>query len=226
MKSFLLSLAVVLFVACASETEQQSLDNVADIYNATVSYSKGFNNTGTEAEKSFNVKVSGSALIDSLQPTVTTANIAMLVYEGLTTDEQKNYTKIDVELVNAKNDTVAYFYTMDGLKELSHKSANFKEFSESVVSGNYKRIDEIQDENDLKEPMSELINKKIQFLEQEYGSLKGYKPFGIGELSNAAGETAYQYQGFFIFAKKDIPYIINIDAAPKRDKLVGIRFFN
>lgn len=226
MKSLFLALALLLLAACASETEQKGLDTVAAIYDATVSYTKGFNNTGFTSETSFNVKVSGSAFIDSLQPTVSTANIAMLVYEALNPDEQKKYTKIDVELVNAKNDTVAYFYTMDGLQKLSQKSTNFKEFSESVVAGNYSRIDEIQDENDLKEPMSNWVDKKIQFLEQEYGNLNGYLPFGIAELSNAAGETAYQYQGFFMFEKKKIPYIINIDTAPNRNKIVGIRFFN
>ncbi len=220
-------LVALLFAACASDSEKKSLDKIAEIYNAKTSYTKSFNSSvGTETMKSFNVKVSESVMIDSLAATVTTANIAMLVYEGLTSEEKDNYTIIDVELVNAKNDTVAYNYPLDVLKEISDKSTYFKTFSESVMNKSYSKIDEIKNAQDIPDPLGETIAKKMAYLEQEYGALQGYKPFGVAEQKNAAGQTAFQYQGILMFKDKDIPYLITADADPNVKGFVGVRFFN
>ena len=222
-----LCLIAMLFAACASDSEKKSLDKIAEIYDAKTSYTKSFNRSvGTETMKSFNVKVSESAMIDSLAATVTTANIAMLVYEGLTAEEKNNYTIIDVELVNAKNDTVAYIYPLDVLKKISDKSTYYKTFSESVMNRSYTKIDDIKNAKDIPDPIGETIAKKMAYLEQEYGALQGYKPFGVAEQKNAAGQTAYQYQGIFVFKNKNIPYLVTANADPKIEGFVGVRFFN
>lgn len=227
MKSILLIATALLVLSCASDTEQKSLDEIAALYNGKTSYSKSFNsNIGQESRKTFNIRISNSKLIDSLQPTVTTANIAMLVYEGLTTEEKGNYTHIDVELINAKNDTAGYFYPIASLKTLSHKSQNFKRFSESIINKDYEAFDQLKDANELPDTYAEKLEQKIAFLESKKGSLLRYQPFGIAEFKNKEGLGAYQFQSFFVFENGRIPYVANVQTKEGMDKIVSLRFFD
>ncbi len=226
MKKLLLIIATGLIVACASESEQKSLDRIADIYDAKTSYSKGFNSAaGKETIRNFTAKISESDLIDSLNPNVTSSNIALLVYQGFEEDEKDKYNNIFVQMVNKKGDTADYTYPVPVLKKVAAKSPIFVAFSEGVLKGDGGKIDEIRNTNTIPDPIGEQLMVTITKYKSKYGSLIGYDPFGIAELSDEQG-TAYQFQSYLVFSSgKKIPYLVNLDTAPENDKLDGFRFF-
>lgn len=221
-----LCLLAICFIACVSENEQKGLDYIADLYDAETSYSKSFNNSvGTKAMKKFNVKVSGSARIDTLEPTVTTANIAMLMFESFTEKEKGNYTHIDVELINSKNDTAAYYYPVDILEELSTKSNSYKQFSQSLVDNKFEVLDEIKDATHIPNKTEDGLKSKIRAMEQRWGKLRSYEPFGIAEATDDMG-TIYQFQGYLIFGNGvRKPYFTVAEAQTDNHKLIGFRIF-
>jgi hypothetical protein len=226
MKKLLLIIATVGLLSCASESEQQSLDRIAEIYDAKTSYSKGFSSSaGKETIRNFTAKVSGSDLIDSLNPNVTSSNIALLVYQGFEEDEKDKYNNIFVQMVNKKGDTADYTYPIPVLKKVAAKSPVFNVFSESVMKGDDGKIDEIRDPESMPDPIGERLMITITKYKDKYGSIIDYEPFGIAELSDSKG-AAYQFQSYMVFSSgKKIPYVVNIQTAPEHQKVYGFRFF-
>jgi len=226
MKKLLLIIATVGLLSCASESEQQSLDRIAEIYDAKTSYSKGFSSSaGKETIRNFTAKVSGSDLIDSLNPNVTSSNIALLVYQGFEEDEKDKYNNIFVQMVNKKGDTADYTYPIPVLKKVAAKSPVFNVFSESVMKGDDGKIDEIRDPESMPDPIGERLMITITKYKDKYGTIIDYEPFGIAELSDSKG-AAYQFQSYMVFSSgKKIPYVVNIQTAPEHQKVYGFRFF-
>ena len=226
MRKLLLIIATIGIVGCASESEQKSLDRIAEIYDAKTSYSKGFSSSaGKETIRNFTAKVSESNLIDSLNPNVTSSNIALLVYQGFEEDEKDKYNNIFVQMVNKEGDTADYTYPVPAIKKVAAKSPVFEAFSESVMNGDAGKIDEIRDTESIPEPIGERLMITITKYKGKYGSIIGYEPFGIAELSDAKG-SAYQFQSYMVFSSgKKIPYIVNLDTSTEIDKVYGFRFF-
>ena len=226
MKKLLLIIATIALASCASESEQKSLDRIAEIYDAKTSYSKGFNSSaGKETIRNFTAKVSESDLIDSLNPNVTSANIALQVYLGFEEDEKDKYNNIFVEMVNKKGDTADYTYPVPAIKKVAVKSPVFEKFSESVMNGDGAKIDEIRDTESIPEPIGERLMITITKYKGKYGSIIGYDPFGVAELSDDKG-AAYQFQSYLVFSSgKKIPYIVNLNTSPENQKVYGFRFF-
>jgi hypothetical protein len=226
MKKLLLLFIMALIVACASETEQKSLDRIAEIYDGKTSYSKGFNSSaGTETIRNFTAKISESDLIDSLNPNVTTANIALLVYEGFEEDEKGKYKQINVEMINKKGDTADYSYPVPVLSKLSVKSRVFNTFSESLINSDAGAIDEIRNEKTINQPIGVRLITAVTEYKKKYGSLISYEPFGIAEVSDDKG-AAYQFQSYLVFSSgKKLPYIVVVDTSPEINKLDGFKFF-
>lgn len=222
----LCTLLALALVSCVSENEQKGLDYIGSLYDAKTSYSKSFDSElGSETIKKFNIKVSESMRIDSLQPTVTTANIAWLMYESFSEDEKKSYTHVDVELVSTKNDTASFYYPLDVLEKLSTKATNFKAFSQNLVDGDFVKIDALKDEVEIPATVAVGLKNQIAMMEKKWGQLISYEPFGISEGKDEQG-TIYQFQGYLVFEKGVYkPYLTVLDAAQGKDKLIGFKIF-
>ena len=221
MKYLLTIFATLLLVSCASDTEQKSLDTITSIYEGKASFSKGFNsNTGEETIRNFKIVVSESKLIDSLPPNNTSANIALIVYEGLTDAEKDKYDLIKVELMNLQNDTAFYNFTKPVLKGLSKKSQTFKKFSESIIDGSFETIDELKYEKAIPEPIGMKMKENFKAKEEKYGNLLRYEPIGIFRDKNGPG-AIYQFHGRFIFENMIAPYLLVVEVDEGNDKFVG-----
>ncbi len=227
MKSYILiTFLTLLLVGCVSENEQKGLDQIAALYDAQTSYSKSFNSEmGSKTMKKFNVKISESKRIDTLEPTVTTANIAMLMYESFTQKEKSDYTHIDVELINSKNDTASYYYPVAVLEKISAKSKSFHAFSQSLVDHNFKEVDVIKDHVEIPSSVASGLKTKISTMENKLGKLKSFESFGVAEATDEKG-TIFQFQGYLVF-DDDVrkPYFTVTDATIGKDKLIGFRIF-
>ncbi len=227
MKSYIFGAAIALLLtACASDTEQKGLDYIAQIYDGNASYSKSVEtNLGQETMKKFNVKLSGSKMIDSLKPTVSTANIALLMYQSFTPEEQKNYTHIDVELVNAKNDTVSYYYPTEVMQGIDKKALSFHRFSESLIEGDYRKLDILTDKSHIPGSIAKAMQAEIEKYEKVYGNLLSYEPFGLAEEKHPKG-AFYQFQGNLQFEDgTKVPYFVVVLTAPDNNQVVGFKVF-
>lgn len=219
-------LTLVLMMSCVSENEQKGLDYIGALYGGETSYSKSFKSeSGEESTRTFNVKIKASERIDTLEPTVTTSNIALLMYESFTEEEKEDYTHIDIELINKKNDTAGYYYPVNVLKSLSDKSKSYKIFSQSLVDKDYDKIDEIRNPDEIKQTASAGLEAYIDALEKKHGDLIGYEPFGIAEGKDDKG-IIYQFQGYLLFENGQYqPYLVVLDAAEGEERLIGFRIF-
>lgn len=226
MKYIITIIGVLLVISCASETEKKVLDHIAEVYNGDVSYSKSFVSNESEKRTSFNVVVENSKMIDTLAPTVTTSNTALLVYNALTEEEKDNYTDIEVYMVNIKKDTISYYYPMEILAPLNEKAKIFREFSQRLVDKEFEKLDALKNNADIPKSMSVNIENGLKGAEQKHGNLKGYYPFGIAEEIDEIGKV-YQFQSYLLFADGyKLRYLIVVDAAEGKDKIVGYNFFS
>lgn len=221
-----LFIAALLLISCASDTEQKGLDRIADIYDAKATYTKGFNSSvGEETVRRFTVKVSESRMIDSLNPNVTSANIAVIIFQGMSEEERDQYNNIDVEMVNKDNDTASYTYPNDVLKKLVAKAANFERFSKAMVDGDGGTIDLIRNTEFISEPIGNKVINALGKHKEAHGILMDYAPFGVAEISDESG-AAYQFQSNLIFNDGfKLPYIVVIDTRPGNNKVAGFRIF-
>jgi|TARA_R110002012_G_scaffold321121_2_gene547509 hypothetical protein len=217
--------ATALLFACASETEKGVLEDIAEVYGGETSYSKSFVSNTSEKRTTFNVTIKNSQMIDTLAPTVTTANASLMVYDALTSEEKKNYTDIETILVNAKNDTISYYYPMSALAPISKKAKVFHTFSSILVDGNFDQLNELDRADDIPANFSEILKNGVAQFEKKYGSLKEYQTFGVAEERDNVG-TYYQFQAHLIFANgHKMGYWAVVDAAPDNDALLGYKFF-
>ena len=221
MKYLLLFFASLLLFSCASDTEQKSLDAIAAIYEGKTSFSKGFNsNTEDKTIRNFKIIVQESALIDSVPPNNTSANIALMVYDGFSNSEKEKYDVIKVELLNLEKDTAFYNFTMPVLKGLSKKSETFKKVSESIVDGDFETIDELKYERAIPEPIGLKMKENFKNKEEKYGALLRYEPIGILRDKNGPG-AIYRFNGQFIFEKEKAPYLVVVEVDEANDKFIG-----
>jgi len=226
MKHIITILGVLLLLSCASETEKKVLDDIAEVYSGDVSYSKSFVSNESEKRTTFNVVIENSEMIDSLAPSVTTSNTALLVYDALTQDEKEGYTDIEVFLVNKHKDTASYYYKMDILAPISHKVKVFKDFSQRIVAKNFDKMDELKNNAEIPKSIAVNIKNGLAQTEKKHGSVKGYFPFGIAEETDEIGRI-YQFQSYLLFEDGyKLNYLVVIDVAKDKDKIIGYKFFN
>ncbi|GHC49598.1 hypothetical protein [Ulvibacter litoralis] len=223
MKLFIPFLLALLVLSCASETEQKSLNQIAEIYKAKTAYSKGFNsNVGEKTIRNFKITASESKLLDSLRPELSSSNIALLVYEGFTSEEKETYDEIKVDILNLKKDTASFVFQLPVLEKLSKKSTAFKQFSENILLRKYNLLDSIKNAADFKTPISKSIEDLMQKNEAVFGELITYCPISLAETEDEISGI-YQYRGLFIYKNDAIPYLVAVDATEGKDKMIGYK---
>lgn len=224
MKKLFVLIALVLLGSCASESEQKGLQAISAEYEGNATYSKSFNSSmGQQTFKSFNVRLSNSARIDTLPPAVTTGNIARMAYESFSEKERSSYTHVSVELINSKNDTASYQYPMSILPILAQKAKTFKDFSAHLVRRDFKKIDALKNDEEIPGAIGERIGITLSEMEKSFGKLTAYESFGISEIEDAKG-SAYQYQGYLVFGNGiHKPYFVFVDTKPEDDRMIGFR---
>lgn len=223
MKQLLTSLLVLFILSCASDTEQKSLTKIGQIYGAKTSYSKGFNsNAGEKTLRNFKIIASESKLLDSLQPSLSSAAMALQVYKGFTSEEKENYDLIKVDILNLKKDTASFEFSKPVLEKLSKKSMAFKQFSESILLREFDRLDSIKNNADFKMPISKSIEELMQKNQDALGELITYHLISIGETKDEISGI-YQYRGLFIYKNEAIPYLVAVDETDGKDKMIGYK---
>jgi hypothetical protein len=221
MKYVLIFISSLLLYGCASDGLQKSLDEIVAIYEGKTSISKEINDsTGDKTIHNLKIIVQESALIDSIPPSNTSANIALMVYEGFKDSEKDKYDVIKVELLNLQNDTALFNFTMPVLNGLSRKSQTFKKVSESIVTGDFEAIDVLKYERAIPEPIGLKMKENFKNKEGKYGSLLKYEPIGILRDKNGPG-AIYQFHGRFIFEKMKVPYLLVLEVDETNDKFIG-----
>ena len=172
MKHSIIIIGALLLVSCASETEKKVLDDIAEIYNGDVSYSKSFVSNESENRRSFNVVIENSIMIDTLPPKVTASSAALLVYNVLTKEEKDTYTDIEVFLVNKQKDTISTYYAIDILAPINEKAKIFREFSQRLIDKKFDQLDELKNNIDITKSMSVNIASGLKATEHK---IVGYK---------------------------------------------------
>ncbi|HHC79116.1 MAG TPA: hypothetical protein ENK46_04480 [Flavobacteriia bacterium] len=226
MKTIYIILASLLLISCASENEKKGLDEVAALYNATASYSKGISSAvGKKTIKRFNIKLSDSKLLDSLPITESAANIALTVFKNFDKKEKNNYTELHVEFINSKNDTLAYSFPVRLLQRLLPKIKAYTIFSESIMSGDFERIDNYKNSDYIGVSVVESLKKYTTELTERYGDIVDYQPYGLVEVKDGKKSLA-RFLGFFNFSNgKQVAYSVTVDMPEGKEKIAGYRIF-
>lgn len=227
MKPTILILIIVFLTSCISDTQQQGLNEVSALYHAKTSYSKGFNKSaGQKTIKHFNIDVSDSEMIDSLNAVTTCPNIALIVYKNFTEKEKKTYTHIHVEL-ETKKDTVAFNYEPKVLENGLQQVSMFTEFSENLLAKNYNgMIKQINTELIIKDLEIKLKNY-FDILIKQHGDIKKYIRTGFGSVNLKNGEKLFRFSGYLTFNDGyNRFYFVNVSMDTKNKKIQGYDFLN
>lgn len=211
-------------ISCASDTQQKGLDSIAKHYNATTSFSKGFNTKNNKTTRYFQIIISNSKMLDSLRADVTLSHVALMLLGNFTEEEKENYDLIKVAYINKSQDTIKYRYPIQVLKQGLDQVALFTEFSDKVVAGKYTDAVSMLDPKLLDKNTALQFKNYMKNLIAKHGKIIGYKRLGFGALSEN-GVDLFQFNGYLSFAdyyKK--PYIITMTKDVTNDYVMGYNF--
>jgi len=225
MKNYLITLlSVIILISCASENEQKGLDEIAAIYHAKVTFSKGFyTKTNQKTIKHFNINVSDCKMMDTMKFSQASGNMARIAYHNFTTEEKEKYDEINVQLIKDK-DTTYYSFDRDLLSLVDKKANTVIAFSESFVKHDFSKLDNLIDKKYIKATNFGIKMKKyISTLEKTRGTITDYQIYKIGKTSSD-DTNMIRYVGEFHFSKgKKAAYFVNINVLQGEDKVVGYK---
>ena len=227
MKNYLITLlSAIILISCVSENEQKGLDEIADIYHAKVTFSKGFHTkTNQKTIKHFNINVSDCKMMDTMNFRHASANMARIAYHNFTEKEKKKYDKVIVQLIKDK-DSAKYSFNRDLLSLVDKKANTVIAFSESLLQHDFPKLDKLIDKEYIKTSNFGLKMKKyISILENERGKITSYQLYKIGTTSaKNINLKMIRYVGEFQFSKgKKAAYFVNINTTEGKDKVVGYK---
>ncbi|HIP32531.1 MAG TPA: hypothetical protein EYG86_07210 [Crocinitomicaceae bacterium] len=155
--------------------------------------------SGKAKVNSFDIKVSGSDLLDSLDANIACSNIALMLFEGFTNEEKAKYTQIGVELNQNSSTTTDLIFTPDVLIGGLLQLGVFKDFSKMMLEKDYERVVNRVDPKYLEEDVLPRFTKYVQNLTDEHGDIVDFKRVGYGKMTYPDGTSAYQFSGHFEF---------------------------
>lgn len=222
MKTTAFVAAFLLLFSCSDNTQTKSKKTIAEVYNAQVNKERLTRDTNEEYVK---ITVSNSSMIDTLHPNVSSANIALLAYKEMTANEKESIKTIDIELITQENKNASYSYQVDFMKGVENKFKVFNELSSAIINKDFKLLDQKRNSQEVPQAIEGLLEQKLQFLEKNYGELKGYTTFGLAEQNSSVG-SAYQFQAYLNFDKRDVPYFFHLFTEQGKDEWVGFSIKN
>ncbi|MEX0996614.1 MAG: hypothetical protein WDZ45_06170 [Flavobacteriaceae bacterium] len=222
MKTTVIVAATLLLFSCSDNTQTKSKNTIAEVYNAQVNKE---NLTRENKEEYIKITVSNSSMIDTLHPNISSANIALLAYQEMSSDEKSAIKTIDIELITQENKNAGYTYQVDFMKGVEEKSDVFNELSSAIVNKDFKLLDQKRNAQEIPNAIEETMKQKLKFLEKNYGKLKGYTTFGLAEQNSSVG-SAYQFQAYLNFEKRDVPYFFHLFTEQGKDEWVGFSIKN
>ncbi len=224
MKKIIIIVSISFLISCVSESQQNGLDNIAKHYNATTAFSKGFYTKKNKTINYFTITVSNSKMIDTLRADVTLSNIAMMLLDSFTDEEQEKYDFIKVTYISKAGDTLNYKYPPKILKQGLDQVTIFTDFSDKVVIGNYIDAALMLDPKFQKKNTAVQFKNYMNMLTKKHGKITGYKRLGFGALSEK-GMDLFQFDGFLTFADSyKRPYVITLTKDVKNNYVMGYNF--
>jgi len=200
MKTFLTIFALSFLFACATETQQKGLDEIANHYKASTSFSKGFQTINNKTVSNFKVQLSDSEMLDSLKPGVTLSNVALILFKNFTVEERKKYDYFYIEHIKKNSDTINYTFTPNSLYAGLIQSKFFTDFSNKLLTKEYKRAAKMLDPIYYQEESESNFANYITNLTNKHGEIMKYKRTGFGVIEPNKGRLMYTFNGFLTFA--------------------------
>lgn len=222
MKTIFTIAAILMLISCSNSTKETPKKSIEQTYKAKVQKEVLERENG---DKYLKVIVSESKMLDTLHPNVSSANLALMTYKEMTAEEKENIKTIDVLLENTQNQIADYMYQVDFMSGVLEKSKVFDELSIAIVNKDFALLDQKRNAQEVPQAIEGLLEQKLQFLEKNYGELKGYTTFGLAEQNSSVG-TAYQFQAYLNFDKKDVPYFFHLFTEQGKDGWVGFSIKN
>lgn len=225
MRLIILFLGFLLF-GCASETQQNGLDEVAKLYDAKVTFSKGFHtSSGRKTIKKFNVKISNSKAYNNISIGEKTSNIAFTVFKNFNDKEKDTYSFINTEFIKSNQDTVKNSYATSLLKMVLQKSKSFMVFSEAINNKKFEEIENFKNRKYLTQNVEDVLKKHISKLNQLFGEITSYDLVGLSEVTEG-DKTFIRYTGYFKFSRgKKIKYFVSSDIETGEGEIFGFKIF-
>ncbi len=227
MKNYLILLFnIVLIISCTSKNEQKGLDEIAAIYQAKVSFSKGFyTNSNQKIIKNFTIKISDCKMLDTMKFSQVSTNMARIAFHNFTEKEKKKYDEINVKYVKNK-DTAQFIFNRNLLNLMDKKAVTALEFSESLMKHNFTKLDELIDKKYIRSASFATDMKNyITNIEKTNGKINGYQLYAIGKTRDENAKIdMIRFVGELKFMKGiKTPYFVNINMLQGQDKVIGYK---
>lgn len=213
----------IVILGCASESQQKGLDQIGEQYKTKASFSKGFQTNAGKSFSRFNVKVSGSPMLDTLRHEVTASNIALMLYDSFTDDEKDDYDYIHVELKkDSLQDSFEATFDPKLLSDGLNQVAIFTNFSDNLLHGNYEAIAANVDPKFQSSQLANNLKSFMNNLHATHGNLVSYKRIGFGIVTSANNKKLFHYSGHLHFSDGYIrPYFVRTSKNIDEDYISG-----
>lgn len=203
MKNLIYVLAVsLLILSCVSENQQKALDEIALVYDAKTSYSKGVSKSvGDKTVSYFRVLVSESDIIDSMRPEIAAGNIALMVYANFNDEEKKKITHVEVDIIpksDPKNNVMRSFL-VEELEVPYLQSRIFDNFSKVIINNDFVAMAAMIDPQYRHPEDADNISAYIHQHIAVNGPIKEYRRLGYGLQIFEDKTQNFQYNGHFVF---------------------------
>lgn len=222
MKKTMGLVAIMTLMACGGNTKTDKTAKIEAVYGTTLKKEKLQRDNG---EPFIQLSVQTNAMLDSLHPNITTANMALLAYGEMTEAERETLKTMDIELLRSEEKLASYTYEVAYMEGVHEKAKVFDQLSEAMVKREFAVVDKNRNASAVPNEIGQLLEKKFAFLENKYGKLKGYETFGVAEQGGEAG-TAYQFQAYLDFNWRKVPYFFYLDTQKGEDQWVGFSIQN
>jgi hypothetical protein len=213
---------LVSLAACGGNTESIMQSSIEEIYDTSLTKEVLQRENGDPFIK---LSVQQTTILDTLHPNITTANMALMTYSGMSDEERQVVPTIDIEFVKAGQLTQSFTYEVPFMEGVYEKAILFDQLSSAILNRQFELLDQRRNTNSVKDGIGPLLEQKLKFLENKYGRLQGYETFGIAQVGGQSG-AAYQFQAFLNFRERKVPYFFYLDTRPGENEWLGFSIQN
>lgn len=208
------ALGILMLMACPKALENKGDKYIASIYQAEVTGGIGRHMDGATV---YEISVRNSPIVDSLTPKFTASNIALLAFEGLSDADREKAEGIVVNLRTTKGQTATYSYNKQIMEMAAQKAVLYRKMSDLLLAKDFATVLEHRDTSKAYPSYNGQWPEKMGQLEQQYGKLKGYAPYGLREIKDSRSHE-FQFFGYLQFEKRNYPYKFDFEIANTKEQ--------
>ena len=207
--------------------ENNGLKEIVTFYSGQIHFAKGATPATADSPQNrfFEVTLSDSETIDKLadQASLPASNMAWLMYKNMGT-EVNNYDEIHSALVFGDGKKVTTKFPVSDLKIVAKKMVLLNKIVSIIKSRRYGDLRPYINDKELFDYDKEEIIKKLIDLDDDFGTVSSFSPFGFKRNKTIDGKSILHISGHIIRAKMNNEFSIAVDMNSDKEEVLFLQY--